>query len=223
MQWKSKYNIRMSTALLYCGMSEGFIIGADGRAFNKITKQVETNKEIKIFAFESPSVSVVFAWAGIVKTHTQNFDFSLIEESKDILPNVNFQMFDGDFNERLRGRLSSLRVNTTGECARGVFLYFWKGVPMGFEISVFKNGRTWDSRVIDGGTPNGSVSIVSGGVEPVTFENPVSLDQAKFMIERYIQDCAADPRNEEIGGDIHIGKLTLEGFDWVVSPKMESF
>jgi hypothetical protein len=47
-QSKSKYNKRVSTALLYCGTTEGFVIGADSRAFNKITKQVETDKERKI-------------------------------------------------------------------------------------------------------------------------------------------------------------------------------
>jgi hypothetical protein len=222
-QWKSKYNRRMSTALLYCGTPEGFVIGADSRGFNKITQQVETDKERKIFAFENSSASVVFAWAGTIKARTSHFDFSLLEESKDILPKVNFQIFDEDFNARLRERLSVLRVDTTGKCAHGIFLYFWKGSPMGFELSVFKNGRTWDSCIIDGGTPSGEIIVVSSGVEPADFDKPRSLNQAKSMIEHYIQDCIADPRNEEIGGDVHIGKLTSEGFDWMVPPKAGSF
>lgn len=94
---------------------------------------------------------------------------------------------------------------------------------MGFEVSVFKNGRTWDSCVIEGGTPSGEIAIVSGGVGLAEFDKPTSLNQATGMIEHYIQDCIADPRNEEIGGDIHIGKLTSGGFDWMVPPKLGSF
>lgn len=209
----------MSTALVYYGTPEGFVIGADSRAFNKLTKQVETDGEKKIFAFEKSSMSVAFAWAGTVKVRTPNFDFSLIEESIGLLSSANVQTFPEDFNMRLRDRLSILRVDTTGQCAHGVFLYFWKGVAMGFELSVFKNGRTWDSCVIDGGTPSGEIMIVSGGKEVVTFDKPNSLNQAKGMIEHYIQNCIDDPRNEDIGGNPHIGKLTSEGFEWLVQPK----
>ncbi len=162
----------MSTALLYCGTSEGFVIGADSRAFNKLTRQVETDRDRKIFPFETSSVSGVFAWAGVVIARTQDFDFRLIDVTKDILPDANFQMLDQDFNARLRDRLSVLNVNTSGPCARGIFLYYWRGVPMGFELSVFKNGRTWDSCVAESGTPNGEIIIVGGGAEPVEFEKP---------------------------------------------------
>ena len=208
----------MSTALLYCGTSEGFVIGADSRAFNKLTRQVETDKDRKIFSFESSSGPVVFAWAGVVKARTQDFDFSLIEVTKDTLSDANFQMFDQDFNARLRDRLSVLKVNTSGPCARGIFLYYWRGVPMGFELSVFKNGRTWDSCVAESGTPTGEIIIVSGGAEPVEFEKPTSLNQAKGMIANYIQSCIADPRDEEIGGCVHLGTLTSDGFVWDVPP-----
>ena len=184
------------------------MIGTDSRGSNKQTGQVETDKERKIFAFENSIASVVFAWAGIVKARTPFFEFSLIEESNDILPKVNFQMFEEDFNARLRERLSVLRVTTTGECARGIFLYFWRGATMRFELSVFKNGRTWESCVAESGTPSGEIVVISGGVEQVRFEKPRSLNQAKGMIESYIQSCIADSRDEEIGGDVHIGKLT---------------
>jgi len=218
MQRKAKYNRRVSTALLYCGTAEGFVIGSDSRAFNRMTNQVETDKERKICAFENSLASVVFAWAGTVKARTSYFDFSLLEESNDILSRVNFDTFAQDFNARLQDRLSSLRVTTTGECARGVFLYFGKGAAMGFEMSVFKNGRTWDSCVTGGGMPTGEIFVISGGLEQVTFDKPASLSQATGMIDHYIRDCIADPRNEEIGGDVHIGKLTSEGFDWVIAP-----
>ncbi len=191
------------------------MIGADSRALNPITNQIETDEEQKIFAFENPLISVVFAWAGIVKTRTPHFDFSLVENSKAILAKVNCQIFAEDFNTRLRARLSGLEVNTTGECARGIFLYFWNGAPMGFEIRVFKNGSTWDSYVNGGGTPNGEIIILSGGVESSEFDKPASLNQAKGMMESYIQDCIDDPRNKEIGGKVRIGKFTLDGFEWM--------
>src|ERR1700733_15001886 len=113
MLWTSEYSSCVSTALLYCGTSEGFVIGTDSRAFNMLTGQIESDEERKIFAFENRSASVAFAWAGTVKTRTPDFDFSLVEVSKDILPEVNFKIFDEDFNARLRERLSVLKVNTS--------------------------------------------------------------------------------------------------------------
>ena len=202
-------------------MAEGFVIGTDSRAFNKLTERVETDTERKIFAFESSSVSVVFAWAGIVKARVLDADFSLIEISKAILPTVNPEVFGEDLNARLRKSLSVLRANTTGRCASGIFLYLCKGVPMVLEIEVFKNGYTWDSRVSGSGVPNGEIDLVSGGIESKEFGKPTSLDQAKDWIEDYIRDCIADPRNAEIGGEVHIGKLTSGGFDWMVSPQTE--
>jgi len=93
---------------------------------------------------------------------------------------------------------------------------------MGFEISVFKNGHTWDSRIADSGTPNGEIVIVSGGVESAEFEKPGSLNQANKMIEGYIEKCIADSRNEEIGGEVHMGQLTSAGFDWLRPPSTNS-
>jgi hypothetical protein len=217
MLWKPQYSRCMSTALLYCGMPEGFIIGTDSRAFNKLTRQVETDNERKIFAFENSSASVVFAWSGIVKVRTPDFDFSLIQTSNDILPKVNFKSFEDDFNTRLRESLSVLKVNTTGKCAHGIFLYFWKGAPIVFELYAFKNGSTWDSCVSDGGTPNGEIDIISGPGE--LFKRPNSLDQAKNMIESYIRGSIADPERPDIGGDPHIGKLSSDGFEWILPPK----
>src|ERR1700691_4653169 len=115
MHRKAKCNRRVSTALLYCGTAEGFVIGSDSRAFNRMTNQVETDKERKICAFENSLASVVFAWAGTVKARTSYFDFSLLGESNDILSRVNFDTFAQDSNARLQDRLSSLRVTTTGE------------------------------------------------------------------------------------------------------------
>jgi len=203
----------MSTALLYCGTPEGFVIGADSRGTNPVTGQID-DKERKLFAFENQLVSVVFAWAGIVKARAPLFDVSLIEETTRILPVVDYQVFDQDFNARLRERLSVLRVNTTGDVAHGIFLYFWRGISMICQISVFKNGQTWDSRVIEGGTPNGEIDIISG--PDATFEKPVSLNQARNMIEHYIRSAVDDPERPDIGGYPHIGKLTSEGFDWLI-------
>lgn len=218
---KGPYNRRgMSTALVYCGTSEGFVIGADGRAFNKLTRQVESDSERKIFAFENQAVSVAFAWSGIVKARTPDFVFSLVEETNHILPQLNFNsIFAEEFNMRLRERLSVLRVDTTGEVAHGIFLTLWKGVPVGFAMSVFKNGRTWDCRVTEGGKPNGEVIIISGPDKDLG--SATSLNQASDIIQTYLEDCVAHP-TEEIGGHIHIGKLTPEGFNWIIPPKSQA-
>lgn len=163
MLWKAKYDRRgMSTALLYCGMSEGFVIGADGRGFNKVTQRLETDTERKIFTFQNHAASVVFAWAGIVAARTPYFDFSLVKETNDLLPQLNFNgLFAQELNVRLKDRLRSLHVTTTGVCAYGIFLSFLKGMPWVSEITVFKNGRTWDCSVEEN-VPNGEIGIVSG-------------------------------------------------------------
>ncbi len=93
---------------------------------------------------------------------------------------------------------------------------------MGFEISVFKNGYTWDSRVLNGGagTPTGEIVIVSGRKEEsIDLGKATSLGYAKALIERYVRDCIDDPKEEEIGGDVQIGTLTSEGLDWIIPPK----
>jgi hypothetical protein len=207
----------MSTALLYCGMSEGFVIGADGRGFNKVTGRIETDTERKIFPFEDQAVSVVFAWAGIVTARTPDFDFSLVKETSDLLPQLNFNgLFVQELNVRLKDRLRSLRVNTTGKCATGIFLSYLKGLPWVSEITVFKNGRTWDCSVEEN-FANGEVDLVSGPGK--TFDKPTSLGQARTMIEAYLQECVANP-TEEIGGHVHIGRLTPGGFDWILPPNI---
>jgi hypothetical protein len=209
----------MSTALLYCGMSEGFVIGADGRAFNKMAKRIETDTEQKIFSFENQAVSVVFAWAGIVTARTLDFDFSLVRETYDLLPQLNFNgLFGQELNVHLKDRLRSLRVDTTGQCATGIFLSYLKGQPWVSEITVFKNGRTWDCS-IEEGFANGEITIVSGPDK--TFDKPASLGQARNMIEDYLQECVANP-TEEIGGHVHIGRLMPGGFDWILPPKAAS-
>jgi hypothetical protein len=214
----SPYSRCVSTALVYCGTAEGFVIGTDSRGSDPATKKVTTDNERKIYSFQVPSLSLVFAWSGIVAAKTPDFDFSLIQTTTDILPKVDVRSFESDFNSRLQDKISVLKVKTTGECARGIFLYFWKGAPMMFEISVFKNGNSWDSYVSKStAAPSEGISIISGPA--AKFEKPTSLNQAKNMIEAYIRSSIADKKILDIGGDPHIGKLSLNGFEWILAPK----
>jgi hypothetical protein len=214
--WKIHNRRGMSTALLYCGTSEGFVIGADGRARNPLTQQLESDSERKIFTFENQVASVVFAWAGTVKARTPDFDFSLVDETHDLLLQLDFNgFFAQELNAKLKNRLRILRTNDSGKCGTGIFLSYRKGQPWVSEISAFKNGRTWDCYV-DEGVPNGEIDILSG---PATdFERPRSLNEAKNLIETYLKNCVAHP-TEEIGGHVHIGKFTPDGFSWIQPPK----
>jgi hypothetical protein len=94
-------------------------------------------------------------------------------------------------------------------------LSYRKGQPWVSEISVFKNGRTWDCRVEEY-VPSGEVNLVSGpgGV----FDTPRSLNEAKNLITLYLEDCVAHP-TDEIGGHIHIAQFTSDGFSWIRPPK----
>ncbi len=214
--WKPHNRRSMSTVLLYCGTSEGFVIGADGRTFNKLRQQIESDTERKIFTFENGTSSVVFAWAGIVKARTSDFVLSLVDETHDLLLQLDFSgFFAQELNAKLKDRLRMLRTNDSGKCATGIFLSYRKGQPWVSEISAFKNGRTWDCHV-DEGVPNGEIDILSG--PDSDFEKPGSLNEAKNLIETYLKDCVTHP-TEEIGGHVHIGKFTPEGFSWIQPPK----
>jgi hypothetical protein len=210
----------MSTALLYCGSSEGFVIGTDSRGLNKQNGQNDDH-ERKIFAFENQYVSVTFAWAGNVTVVGSRFGgVSLITETYESLSQLTFNnlFFATDLAADLKRKLKIFSVNTSGVHAIGVFLAFLKGSPWVSEITISKNGLSFDCAVKEG-TPSGDISIVSG--PDANFDKPVSLNQAKNMIESYIRSAIADPACPDIGGQVHIGKLTPEGFDWVIPPDFE--
>jgi hypothetical protein len=216
MLWKTHNRGCMATALVYCGTPEGFIIGADGRAFNRLKQQIESDTERKIFAFENQAATVAFAWAGIVKAQAPDFVFSLVDETHDLLPQLDFNgFFAQELNAKLKRRLRMLRTNDTGECTVGVLCSYRKGQPWISEITVFKNGRTWDCRV-DEGVPHGEITIVAGPEHD--FRKPGTLDEATNSIKAYLENCVAHPTNE-IGGHVHIGKFTPDGFSWIQPPK----
>jgi hypothetical protein len=207
----------MSTALLYCGTSEGFVIGADGRTFNELRQKIESDTERKIFMFENQAASVVFAWAGTVTVRTSDFYLSLVDETHDLLLQLDFNgCFAQELNAKLKGRLRAIRTNDSRERASGTFLSYRKSQPWISEISVFKSGGTWDC-CVDENAANGEIAIVSGPSRG--FEKPRSLSEAKSAIKAYLEDCVADPTEEEIGGHIHIAEFTLEGFSWIQPPK----
>jgi hypothetical protein len=217
MFWKGPYNRKaMPTALVYCGTSEGFVIGADGRAINPRTRQVENDNERKIFAFENRAAAIVFAWAGSgVKLGTPDLSVNLVTETYDSLSRLNFNgLFAQELAADLKHKLRIFTANTTGPCAVGIFLSFLKGSPWVSEITVFRNGRGFDCSVEEN-FANGEIGIVSG--PDAEFEKPASLDDAKKMIEAYLEDCVANP-TEVIGGHVHIGKFTTQGFTWIRPP-----
>jgi hypothetical protein len=216
-RWKRKYDRHMSTALVYCSLSEGFVIATDSRAVDKLTGQIEDN-ERKIFAFENQYVSVVFAWAGIVKVMGSSFGaVSLVKQTYESLSRLALKNpFAADLAADLKRKLSIFTVNTSGPSAVGIFLSFVNGSPWVSQITVSKNGRTYDCSV-DENIVNDEINIVSG--PGFDFDKPTSVDHAKDMIELYIQKCIADEQLKHIGGDVCIGKFTVEGLDWLVQPK----
>jgi hypothetical protein len=210
----------MSTALLYCGTSEGFVIGTDSRGLNKQTGQ-PGDHERKIFAFEKQPVSVVFAWAGNVSVVGSSFGaVDLITETYESLSRLAFDnlFFATDLAADLKRKLRIFTVNTTGTHAVGVFLAFLNGSPWVSEITISKNGLSFDCAVEEC-TPSGDIGKASG--PDAIFDKPVSLNQAKNMIEGYIRSTIADPECPNIGGQVHIGKLTSEGFEWIIPPESE--
>jgi hypothetical protein len=215
----------MSTAIVYCGLSDGFVIGSDSLVLNYQTGAIQTDKERKIFAFENPSISGIFAWSGTtiaIGSGGRGVLISLIRETYKILAVINFQDFANDFNARLNDRISILEVNRTRDIARGIFLYYWMGIQIECRITIFANGRTWESKIDFFGPPTGKVVIMSGG-DPDEFDDPHSLGFGKNIIEAYIQASIDDPKYKCIGGKPQIGKLTTEGFSWLTVDPYLSF
>lgn len=206
----------MSTALLYCGTSEGFVIGADSLGVNLQTGRAY-DYETKIFAFENSLLSVVFGWAGCVKVIGSSFGaVDLVTETYESLSRLaSKNSFASDLANDLRRKLSIFGVNTTGRHATGIFLSFVNGAQLVSEIAISKNGRSYDCATEEG-TANGDVGIVSG--PEVKFDKPVSLSQARGTIDDYINNAIANSKYPDIGGYAHIGKLTSEGFDWIIPP-----
>lgn len=216
--WKTQYTAPMSTALVYFGLPEGFIIGADGRAFDYTTNDVRSNTERKIFAFQNDETSVVFGWAGtaLIGTVEGSF-FSFVQDTLEILPTLNFKNnFAEQLNFELNRKLRSFRVNEIKYgCTYGVFLSFRRGCPWVSIITAGKNGHSWSCSVEENGA-DGTVGILSGPDHD--FENPKTLDEGEKSISDYLDDCVAHP-TELIGGHVHIGKFTPNGFSWIRPPK----
>jgi len=147
---------------------------------------------------------------------------NLITETYESLSQLPFKnlFFANDLAADLKRKLKIFSVNTTGIHAIGVFLAFLKGSPWVSEITISKNGLSFDCAVKEG-TPSGDIDIASG--PDAIFDKPVSLNQAKNMIESYIRSAIADPACSDIGGQVHIGKLTSEGFGWIISPDFMQF
>jgi hypothetical protein len=215
--WKVHNTKSMSTALIYCGTPEGFVIGADGRGFDLITEK-KYDTERKIFAFENPSASIVFAWSGVVKARVGESVFSLVDRTYELLATLDYRRnIVPQLTAQLNRDLRMLGTSESGECGRGVFLSYRAGRPYGFEISVSKNGRTWECFSDGEGEPNGEIVIMSG--PDTDFHKPASLHEAQGLIKDYLDDCVAHPPTDLIGGHVHLGRFTHEGFRWIQPPK----
>jgi hypothetical protein len=114
---------------------------------------------------------------------------------------------------------------TGDEFARAIFLAYFNGEPWIAEIGVHKDDQSLRPVVERFGPPGITTTIFSGSERvwkqhfPFPPEIPQSLQEASDVIERYIQLCVDDPDCEDIGGHIHIGKLTPSGFTWIHPPK----
>jgi hypothetical protein len=214
--WKTGGKKHMSTALVYCGTPEGFVIGADGRAFDMKEQRVHSDTERKIFGFENQDASIVFAWAGTVKVHSDCFDISFVKETYELLSRADFSgFFAQDLSTKLKEKLRFLGTRDIGEAAKGLFLSYRKGRPWMSFISVFMNGLTWDCFAGED-MPDGRIEILAGPKKD--FKKPESLAEATSLIDAYLTDCVQHPTNY-IGGHVHIGQLTPDGFSWVRPPK----
>jgi hypothetical protein len=239
----------MSTAIVSTCTDEGFVIGADGLCKDVATGLVVTQTAQKIFPFKRSILELVFSWSGssrLFRPDGVTFDFA--EATKTILNHIDlfsadgFAQFVALFSEALYAQLAMSfgrvfhAASLKPEIARLLFVGYFRGKPYKARISVPLLNSVILQPVIEeiGDCFPGDLEILSGSkwVYQEFFESkPIMANinlptGAMTFVQKYIQKCIdhqdKDPDCSNIGGHIHVGMLTPDGFHWIIEPKPES-
>jgi hypothetical protein len=231
----------MSTAIVSVYTSDGFIIGADGLRKNTDGSDV-TKTARKIFLFESEITRLAYAWSGTTQVFDSNnqsvFDFMGVSEPilriADLLGGIDFAAFVNIFRRMLLVTLLQSRLTNNGrivgtypedEIAGVLFVGYFNQQPCMAEIMVCHQNLlllepTIKTLVIPA-KPNcnifsGSKSLNRAWPKCKARSGAEAID----FVRKYIQACAdsSEADCDDIGGHIHIGQITPEGFTWIDPP-----
>lgn len=234
------------TAIVSTYTPDGFVIGADGLRADQNGAAIETAK--KIFAVKTRKFAIAFAWRGNVRFSAKDdqsiLDFS--EISKEALhyagqPSVSgFPEFLGHFCDALQALIllatgPSLTINPSilrdsSELASALLVGYFDGEPCSGEIMVRHSRGRIEKPFVQklGVSPlnifSGSLSMWNrfrpeGRVEE---DELLSAEGGIKVVREYMQLCVEnrgiDPECSDIGGHIHIVRVTPDRFIWIEPP-----
>jgi hypothetical protein len=226
--WPCPTSIRQNTgmtAIASIYLPEGFALGADGRRMND-AGGIETDVAQKVFTFEKDSLKLAYAWCGLTEFQTTNgkrFDFKVATEL--ILEQVgsieSFSAFVTQFtlilNALLRFHIGNIKVSVRTEV---FFIGYFRGAPCQAEIS----WREHEFQVTSLNEPVLPNRVAFSGPKRVCEDHGQkqivtdSISDAVDWVREFLTDSVNDPNSRDMGGHIHILKLTNEGFTWVLPP-----
>lgn len=219
-----RQNIRM-TAIASIYIPNGFVMGADGRRMDE-AGEIETDVAQKVFTFEKQNLKLAYAWCGLTEFQTtkgKRFDFKVATEL--ILGQVGsiegFSAFVSQvtlaLNVFLRLHIGNIKVNIRTEV---LFIAYFCGVPCQAEISWTENEFRVTS-LAESVPPNrvgfsGPKKVCEDHGQKQFVTNTIS--DAVDWVREFLTDSINDPNSRDMGGHIHILRLTNKGFTWTNPP-----
>jgi hypothetical protein len=229
----------MSTAIVSAYLSDGFVIGADGRRKDPNLGVADSDIVQKIFSIKLAKLRLVYAWAGSIhnlRVDGTIFDFKdatdLILQAIDMNQVYTFPDFVALFANLLYvltlkylGR--GVGVFDDGLIAKALFLAYFEGQPYKAGIYANHDSHIVLRPVIKCAPALAQFCVFNGSKKAYELLNPplatVSLLEVSNLVRDYIRLCFTHrdtPIKGEnpIGGHIHIGHLTPERFSWIDPP-----
>jgi hypothetical protein len=236
------------TAIVATYTPDGFVIGADGLRRDTNGKVV-TEAARKLYGIRVRDWVLVFAWAGKTHLLDQSgnvvFDFATtsqellhaigrepISDFPQLLArfcDVMFVQLLAKFGPRNSGNSNIL---TPGEISTALMVGYFKGEPSSGEISVRHNGAGFEKPIVQR-LDLRSINIFSGSRAMFNIFRPngefkkeelTSVNDGVKLVREYIELCVrhrnSEPDCADIGGHIHIAKVSPRGVLWIDQPIM---
>jgi hypothetical protein len=232
-RWGNQVYYSAVTAIVVIHTSEGFIIGADGRRMDSVTKTIEIENARKVFLFESGAIRLSYAWTGTTQAFgTGGPVYDLLAATKEVLPLVasgskDFVPFLSEFCKALSTRLPLQMTNMPKEeLARVILVGYFQGKSFSAQIQVLYP-LSFLMVYPEVQFPAQYQKTIFSGAESIfpsyAGRNPQSGAEAINFVREYIRECAdsANPDCVGIGGHIHIAEVKPEQSRWVIEPSSD--
>ncbi|HLJ13255.1 MAG TPA: hypothetical protein VKV15_02080 [Bryobacteraceae bacterium] len=229
------------TAIVVIHTNQGFVVAADGRAV--WDKDRQTNDEQKVFRRQYGDRSIVFAAAGWVLSEDRT-QFNLIRDidnAMSLLSGIECDSFESyigklknELNKAIERAIHESRIEPSpGEgCMAIVFVacYFRDDEPSVATIELYATKQFALARISPlepeyfYGPKEIREMAMSDTDQRFSMRRPHqscdSIEKAEALARAYIEACC-DFSPKDIGGHIHIAKLTPNGSEWIAPPKQD--